>query len=134
MTAREYLSEAKRIKIRIEAMSEQLAFLRSTAEHIAPQLSDMPKPPINIHKGEDAIIRVLAFEERLKIQFTKLDEITATINEVTEPTLQVVLTKRYIGGKTWAEIARETYICERHIRRLHKQALDEVDILLKHVR
>lgn len=80
MTAKEYLSQAQAIKTRLAAMSEQLKFLRDAAEYVGPYIRDMPKPSRNIHKTEDACIRVIAFEERMDAQYAKLTEISETIN------------------------------------------------------
>jgi DNA-directed RNA polymerase specialized sigma subunit len=135
MTAKEYLSQIQRIQTRLAAMSEQLVCLKSAAEYISPQISDMPKPATrNVHKSEDAIVRVMEWERKMGEQYNILADINATIDKVSDPLLQSVLVKRYVGGKTWMEIARETFMCERHIRRLHRQALDEVDVLLEDVR
>ena len=112
-------------------MAEQLEFMKSTAMYFSPQYSDMPKPSQNIRKTEDAIIRVLDCEERIRKQHAKLDEINETINSVSNPTAQAILVKRYLGGKTWVEIAQEMYISERHTRRVHNDGLAEVDRLLK---
>jgi len=131
MTAKEYLSQARSIKIKLEAMAEQLAFLKSTALCIVPQYSDTPKPATqNIRKNEDAVIRVMDYEERIRKQYAKLDEITSVINAVSDPSMQVVLTKRYFGHEKWREIATDLYISTAHVYRLHNTALDEVEKLI----
>jgi DNA-directed RNA polymerase specialized sigma subunit len=135
MTAKEYLLQINRIQTRLPAMAEQLDCLKAASKYTSPQFSDMPKPATrNIHKSEDAIVRVMEWQEKINAEYNRLADINATINAVTDPLLQSILVKRYVGGKTWSEIARETFICGRHIRRLHAKALDEVDLLLKEVR
>ncbi len=131
MTAKEYLSQARSIKILIDAMSEQLAFLKETAKYISPCLSDMPKTPCSIHKIEDACIRVMEKEEQIKEQYNKLDEINTAIYAVSDPIQRAILVKRYLSNKTWAEIAQETFISLRHVQRIHNTALGEITKLLK---
>ena len=127
MTAKEYLNQAWSIKIRLEAMSEQLAFLKSAALCITPQYSDMPRPATrNVHKNEDAIIRVMDFEERLRKQYDKLDEINETISGVSDPTAQRILAKRYFKRNTWNGIARQLYLSRSRVFALHNAALDEI--------
>lgn len=131
MTALEYLRQARSIQIRLSAMAEQLERLRSAAEYVGPRLSDMPKSSTrNIHANEDAIIRLIDFEERMKAQYDELAEINETINAVDDPILHALLVKRYISGKSWAVISRELYYSEAQIYRLHTVALEEVERLI----
>ena len=128
MTAKEYLSQAWAIKNRLEAMVEQLAFLKSTAMYTTTQFSDMPRPCTqNIRKNEDAIIRVLNYEERIQKQYAKLDEINATINGLSDSTAQAILSKRYLGHNTWDEIASALYISRSRVFELHNAALAEIE-------
>ena len=131
MTAKEYLSQAPRISIRLKAMAEQLEHLKSVAEYLGVQYSDMPKSPRNLCKNEDAVIRVLEMEGRMNIEFAHLAEINDTIEEMTDPQQQAILVKRYISEKPWETIASELNISVRHVQRLHNDALDEVAQTLK---
>ena len=127
MTAIEYLSQARQINTRIKAMAEQLEYLKAAAEHIGTRYSDMPKPAIqNIHKNEDAIIKVVDLERRINDQFNRLAEISATIESVSDPTSQTLLVKRYLKCETWREISCEMHFSPCHIYRLHNLALDEI--------
>ena len=131
MTALQYLQQARSIPIQLNAMAEQLERLRSAAEYIAPRLSDMPKSATrNVRAGEDAIIRVMDFEERMKTQYEKLAEINETINSVTDPILQALLVKRYVSGKSWALISSELSYSAAQVYRLHSAALEEVERLI----
>ena len=132
MTAKEYLHQARNIQIKLGAMVEQLQFLLAAAESITPQYSNSPKPgTCNIHKNEDAIIRVLDYEQRMKEQYSKLNEINDIVEKLEDPLQRMVLVKHYFSGKTWREIAHETYYCERTIRYVHTAALTEVEKLIK---
>jgi hypothetical protein len=128
MTAKEYLSQAARITAKLKAMSEQLEYLKAAAEYISPQWSDMPRPATrNVHKSEDAILRVMDFEDRMHDLFGLLEEITSVINSVSDTTAQAILTKRYLAANTWEQISRELYISRSHVFELHNAALAEIE-------
>ena len=131
MTARQYLLQAREIQIRLGAMAEQLAFLRTAAEYITPQYSTtLQSATRNIHKNEDAIVRVLDFEARMKAQYDKLDVINMTIAAVSSPLLQSLLVKRYIADESWEEIAEALSYSMSQVKRFHLSALNEVDKML----
>ena len=131
VTALQYLQQARSIPIRLNAMAEQLERLKSAAEYVAPQLSDMPKSTTrNVRANEDAIIRLMDYEERMKAQYGRLAEINEMINAVADPILHALLVKRYISGKPWAVISSELYYSEAQVYRLHSAALEEVERLI----
>ena len=127
MTAKEYLSQAWKIRLRIESMAEILAFLKSATEYTTPALSDMPKSAsINTSKNEDAIIRYMEYDARIQVECDKLRSVLTTIANLSDPVAQAILVKRYIENKTWDVISNETSISIRQAHRLHQYALDEI--------
>jgi chromosome segregation ATPase len=131
VTALQYLQQARSIPIRLNAMAEQLERLRSAAEYVEPRLSDMPKSATrNVRANEDAIIRLMDYEERMKAQYGRLAEINETINAIDDPILHALLVKRYVSGKPWADVASELYYSEAQVYRLHASALEEVERLI----
>jgi len=132
MTAKEYLLQAESLKIRIGTMSEQLEYLRSAALYAPPLTSNMPKPSTrNVHKAEDAYVRVMEKEAQIEAAQNKLVEIVSAIDLVAEPTLQAVLSKRYLCKKIWSEISRELNFSIPRLYELHRDALAEIDAFLK---
>lgn len=128
ISAKEYLMQAQSIKMRLEAMAEQLAFLKSATQYLSPQYSDMPKTSTkNIHKNEDAIVRVLEYEEKMRKYHAKLNEINEAIDSVSNPTAQAILAKRYLGRNIWDEIAQLLYISRSRVFELHNAALIEIE-------
>jgi len=128
MTAKQYLSQIKYIRLRLSAMTAQLECLRSAAECVTTTYSDMPcSTKRNIHRNEDAIMRMLEWEEKMRSEVSRLADINATIAEVSTPTLQSLLVKRYVCGETWEEIAGELRYSLSQIKRLHSAALTEVE-------
>ncbi len=58
---------------------------------------------------------------------TKVQDMIA---QVRDKTLREILTKHYAGGLTWERIAEELSYTPRHIQRLHKKALAEIQGIL----
>ena len=128
MTAKEYLSQIRHIQLRLKTMASQLECLRSAAECITVTFSDMPySAPRNIHKTEDALLRVLEWEERIQSEVDRLADINATIAAVSTPALQSLLVKRYICGETWEKIAVDLRYSLSQTKRMHCTALAEVE-------
>ena len=131
MTAKEYLSGARDILIRLDAMSEQLTFLKSAAEYSGVQYSHLPRPSTrNVHKNEDAYIRVIEKEEQITAAQKKLSEIETVVSKVGDSTQQAILSKRYLSKKSWGEISRELYYSIPRLYEIHRDALAAVDVLL----
>jgi DNA-directed RNA polymerase specialized sigma24 family protein len=132
MTAKEYLSQARDITLRLGAMAEQLAFLKSAAMYAAPQFVAAGKCAArNIHANEDAVVRALDYERRMGEEHGKLAEISNTLDRLPDPLQRAVLVKRYISGKTWREVAAEMNYSECTVYRLHIAGLEQVDVFLK---
>ncbi len=56
------------------------------------------------------------------------EEILEKINLLTDSVLKQILYSKYILGKTFFEIGEELCYCEKQIGRLHKKALEELEI------
>jgi DNA-directed RNA polymerase specialized sigma subunit len=131
MTAKEYLLQAKSLKIRVETMREQLEFLRSAAEYSPPNYSDMPKSKTpNVRKNEESIIRLIEKNEQIETAEKTLSEIIEVINKISDTTKQAVLTKRYLSGKSWGEISAEMYVGTAQLYRFHKEGLEAIEKLI----
>jgi hypothetical protein len=124
MTAKQYLSQIRRIKMRVAALSEQLACMKEVAGLASSVLSDIPHSPNrNIHKLENEVIKQIEWEEKIQSELGRLEEVNSTIAAVADPTLQTLLVKRYVNGETWEKIASDMYISIRHVYRFHDEAL-----------
>ncbi len=128
MTAKEYLSQIRPLKTRISTMSTQLEFLKAAAECVTSSYNDTPKSAIrDIHKNEDAIIRVMEMEEKIQKAFNHLAEINEAIDSLKDPMLNSLIVKRYICGERWEQIAVDMFISLRYTHTLHKTALVEIE-------
>jgi DNA-directed RNA polymerase specialized sigma subunit len=130
MKAKDYLLQATEIKIRLEAMAEQLIFLKSTAMYNSPQYiyaRAKNTNSCNIHKNQERIAEVLDFEDEIKKKYDKLDEINQIINSLSNPLAHKILVKRYLGSNTWKEIAKAVYTSRSRIFEIHNEALAEIE-------
>ena len=131
MTAIQYLSQIRSIQFRLSSMAAQLECLRAATECITPTYSETPcSQTRNIHKQEDAIIRVLDWEEKMRAEVNRLAEINAVIAAVSNPILQALLVRRYVCGETWEKVAGEISYSLSQTKRLHFSALAEVEVML----
>lgn len=58
-------------------------------------------------------------------------KVTAVIDKISDPKMRMILKYRYISGNTWEKVSELSFMSERHIYRLHKRALEEIEKILK---
>ncbi len=132
-SAKDYLSQAYRIDLRINSRLEQVLIFRDLATKASAILSDTPevKGVRNIHGMEDAVIKMLELESAIGSDMQELidlkREIETVVSCVESPELRTLLELRYFCYKTWEEIAVELHYDLRHVHRLHGRALNEVE-------
>lgn len=134
LTAKEYLSQAFRIDLRIRSKIEQVQSLRDLAEKATVTFSDMPSSGTrNIDRMEDIIAKMVDLESEIKADIDGLlelkSEIMSVINLVDGPDSRTILELRYLCFKSWEQISVELFYDIRHTHRLHSQALRKVDAI-----
>ena len=137
MNAKEYLSQAFKIDNDINSKLEQVAALRELAIKATSTISDMPgSPNRNIHKMEDAIIKLTDLEAELNADINELASlkinITHVIKNVDSRQERNVLEKRYLCYETWEQISVDMGYSIQHTFRIHDEGLKKVDAILKH--
>ncbi len=136
MTAKEFLSQAHLLDLRINTKIGQVEQLNSLAQKCTATLSNMPKNP---NRGgsrlEETVCKIVDLQEEINRDIDTLvdlkNKIIKVIKQVDNPEYQIILEKRYLSFYSWKRIARETCYSEQHIFRLHNAALNEVDLILK---
>lgn len=136
MTAKEYLSQAYKIDNDINSKLEQVALLRDLATKATTTISDMPgSPNRNIHKMENAIVKIVDLEDEINSDINELvslkANITHMIKRVTNRQERTILEKRYLCFDTWEQISVDMNYSIQHTFRLHDKALREIDEFLK---
>ena len=134
MTAREYLQTIKEKRERIKTLEEEIEQLRTDAESVSINLDGMPR-----NNGQSSF-------EKLAIQLAEADsKLTqemsglwsevmrahSLIGQMSSSQRQQILTKRYLKGQRWEEIAYEMHFSWNHCFRVHGLALAELDKILK---
>ena len=133
VTAKEYLSQARKIDSEINDMLEQSTKLRSMATKTTAVLSDMPGSATrNTSKLSDAVIKLMEQEERINSEIDRLvnlrAEIYGVIQEIRDREVRMVLELRYMDYCTWTDIARKLDMSERKVYRLHRRGLKAVNV------
>lgn len=136
MTAKEYLSQARTLDMRIKSKLQQIESLNELATSCTVVYSDMPRNPNRGgSKIEQAVLKIIEVEESLKHDVEDLvelkKEIMATIRAVSDVELQTLLEKRYLCFLSWEKIAVEMHYSIQHIYRMHDTALSCVAAIMR---
>lgn len=135
MTAKEYLSQARFLDMRINSKLQQIASLNELATKCTSTISDMPKNP---NRGgsrmEDAIIKIIDLEEEINRDIDSLVDlkkvIMTAIKSVSNVEYQTLLEKRYLCFCSWEQISVEMNYSIQHTFRMHDTALREIESIL----
>ncbi len=128
MDPKEYLQQAakteNKIKFDIEKLEAAKASLHGRAVTYDPDGSKTASKKNGI---EDAIIRVVDYEEYINSEISALTALRSKIEReifsVSDETLRELLTRRYLMYQKWELIAEEMNYGVRHIYKLHVKAL-----------
>ena len=117
--AKKYLSQVFGLNQRIESKLGQIEDLHDLATKATVTYSDMPRNPNKGHSRlEDAVIQMIELKK----------DIIRRIKAVESSELQTVLELRYLSYMRWEEIAIELGYGIDNVFRLHRNALDEIEI------
>lgn len=136
MTVKEFLRQYKFLKMQLESLCESAAatFSLLTSCGIDPERERVLGGSGN--SQEAALIRYIEFKDKVAEKCAELlklqEQIEEIIDAVQEPTLAVLLRRRYIDGLTWEEVAEALgYSVRWTIKRLHPDALREAEKFFK---
>ena len=125
---KEYLRGYLYCKRREVLLEEQIAELRERKMSPCSYIDGMLRAKGNndlseyIAKLDELIYRL--DEERL-LAVRKYEEIYMQVEKVQNPVLKEVLTRHYLLGEVWEDIAFRMNYSNRHILRIHGEALKE---------
>ena len=87
------------------------------------------KEKIKILKQYLPISRYLKYVKGVIVDYYEHNlMIEKSIEKVEDPTLKNILILHYIDGKTFEEIGEIMKYCERQVIRLHKKAIDAINL------
>lgn len=111
--------------VRVRELTQKIALLKN---RIAYREDDLFSDDSLGVVGRDELQKELADAEReLKIATV---QVTDLIGQLKDATQQVVMTKRYVDGKSWDAIALEMDIGVRAVQKAHGKALLNLDEIL----
>ena len=129
MTAKALLERIIKIRKAIDYRRTKIDALIEQAENTC-----MPHNP---RSDSSPMASAICRKVDLEIEITKLAEerkaLIAKIDLLENDDLSRLLILRYVQETPWDDIAAEMGFCERHIYRLHKAAVEELDNRLKDV-
>ena len=110
----------------------QLEELRSEAERITPLLSAVPGGSGSGDQLQRAVERIEDTRQKLTTTIehgliARL-EIADVINQEHDGQRHEILTRRYLQGQRWEDIALEMHITNSYLFQLHGYALDDLSI------
>jgi predicted transcriptional regulator len=137
MRAREFMSQALYIDQRINSKIEQVMSLRELAGKASATLTNTKVSGTkNVHRMEDAIVKMAELEEEINAEVEVLvelkREISRIVGRVENPACQTLLSLRYLCFKRWEQIAEDMSYSIQHTHRIHGAALEAVETFLRH--
>ncbi len=133
MTAKEYLSRAFYLDMRINSKAMQIAELEALVTKVSTVLNPVKvQTSIENHRMEDTIIKMHEYQEELDNDIKNLIqlklEIKKIIDTVQEDELRIVLELRYLSSMRWEDIAVRMNYSIDHVFYLHRRALKLVKL------
>ena len=134
MNAKDFLMRPAQLDCNMKMIVTDILVLQCQAENITAVLS-----PVTGGKGQnkdfsEVVDRIVELKTKLSqmtadwIQATK--EVQAVIEMLPDPKKRTVLHKRYFENKTLVQIAGEINYTEQYVRKLHSDAINEVQEII----
>lgn len=131
-----FLRSATAAKLEVSRRTRRIQILESQCTRI----TTAPRPTTGGGRNDrEDLLAELADardEEELAIrrELEQYRTVSLFIDNLTDPISRFILRLRYLEGCTWSDAQRKlyqdgTYYSERHLRRLHKKALEEAQAL-----
>ena len=135
MNAKEMLQSAYSLHCAILIKREQISILEDSITNITVSLdrervSKSPDPS----SMQTAIVQLIELKEEVEVDIARLADIEQKsrrlINQVSNLKARAVLSKRYLGFKSWTEIASEMDISPKWAANLHTVGIHQVESIL----
>lgn len=128
--------QAKFLDMRINYKIQQIEALINLATSASSVLTGMPRNPNKAtSKMADTVAKIVNMQAEINRDIDELvdlkKEISSTIKAVPSPEHQTLLEKRYLCLQSWEIIAVDMDYSMHRLYKLHNQALDICDDILK---
>lgn len=133
--AKRYLQQIKLYDSRISTKREELSQLKGMVLRITPALKkDVVSGSGTQDKLAEAVAKIVDLEAEIVRDIDRYvaakQEISATLEKISDPDQLQVLHQRYVQYKTWEQIAYDTGFSYRWVCTLHGRALQEIEKIL----
>ncbi|MBV1758025.1 MAG: hypothetical protein KMY55_09300 [Dethiosulfatibacter sp.] len=133
MTAKEYLSQAYRLDLRINSKIEQVSSLNDLATKCTSVINDMPRNPNGATSAmANAVDKIIDLQSEINNDIETLvnlkQEIVTVIKDIDNLEYQTLLEKRYLCFLSWERTAVDMNYDLRYLHKLHNRALKECKI------
>ena len=131
---KEFLNRAYRMREFIAIREEQLAELRTVSERITPQSYARIGNRMNNNDSilERTLCKIIDLEAEITADIGSMidamQQIRSAIAAVEDKNYRLLLEMRYLNFKNWEDISEELCYSERHIYRIHEEAVAKVKI------
>ena len=136
MNAKEFLSQARLLDLRVRARIRQVEDLRALACSVRGFSSEEPVSHTRDVTGlQNVVVKIIEEEQRLNEAIDNFVDVKLRIREVidlvSDPLMQLILEKRYLLFESWDQIVADLAYSRRWVMQLHKAALEIVDQILE---
>lgn len=135
MNTVEYLQGYQRALLEWQRLCEEADRLRALGARVTSTFDGIPAGQSGRSKVEAAVegvSEVLAKADAAKLNVAaRRAEVEAAIALLPDERHRTVLRMRYLNGYSWHRVADECGYGERHVRRLHRDALVEIAAIRK---
>lgn len=135
MTAKEVLSQALLLDMEIDNKVQQVFQLRNRATKVNAVITGMPGCPIKNNDGFAGVIaKIVDLENDINESIDRLVDlkkaIISCIEQMPTQEYRVILSKKYVNGLSWEQIAVDMNYHIRYVMKLHHAALNEIDEIM----
>lgn len=134
MTAKEYLQQIKSIDAKINLNLERLTAMRSRVLYSGSNIqnNDVHTQPAK-DRFTDAMCEIVTLDNEVTEQIDRLSDakkkIINQLMKMQNGDFIQVLYKRYFDLKRWRQISTEMNYSESYLKQLHRQALEEFEMM-----
>lgn len=133
-----HLSRYKNLEKEIRMKREEIVRLKSESERVTTLISGLPKGKNSEiqDKTAETVAKLLDLVSSLNEDVVRLvclrKSMEKEIQGVENSTYRILLTKRYIEGKKWENIAVEMNYSWKSVHKIHRRALDKMDTFVQY--
>lgn len=130
MTAKDYLRQLKTLDNMINAKLLERERVRALATRVSTSLTEKVQGT-GKNSMEDAVIKATELEEQIGTDISKLfdlkEEARELIGRIDDENSKIILSMYYISNATFEQVAENTDISSRWVRKIHEKALKKFE-------